>query len=437
MSRVEPPAEALARIWRSRDLVEDLEALCDCGGRFAGSESEARARAFLRARLDEAGAAAAGARVYEHAFDYDGWARETTRLVRFGPGGPRALPAHSLVWSPPTPPCGLEAEVLDLGRGTPDDFAQAGDLVRGRLVLVRHEYPFASGVIHRRIKYGLARDGGAAGFLIACNLPGQVLVTGSSGTGGRDDIPAAGITLEAGAALAGRGGSRPRARLDVSVRCAPARAANLVLEIPGQAGEWVVLSAHYDGHDLAESALDNGTGVAAVLEIARALGPHVARARRGLRAMLFTVEEWGLKGSRAYADGLDEAARRAVAVNVNLDTIAGGGRFAALVSGFADLGEWVAGAARDAGLDLGIVLPLMPNSDHANFARRGIPALRLVAGFDDPQAGPRHLLTSGDTRDKVQAADLKAGTLVAAELVWRALASPSPVAAHRPEAARG
>lgn len=424
-----PPADALARIWRSRDLHLDLEALCDCGGRFAGTESEARARALLGGRLEAIAAAAPAARVLEHAFDYDGWAREATRLTALGPAGPRALPAHSLVWSPPTPPGGLEAEVLDLGRGTPEDFALAGDRVRGRLVLVRHEYPFASGVIHRRVKYGLACERGAAGFLIAANLPGQVLVTGSSGTGGPGDIPAAGTTLEGGAALAAAG----HARLEVAVRRAKARAANLILEVPGEGPEWVVLSAHYDGHDLAESALDNATGVAAVLEVSRALGPHVARTRRGLRAMLFTVEEWGLAGSRRYAEDLDEAARAAIALNVNLDTIASGGRLSALVSGFADLGDFVRETARDAGLDLGVVLPFMPNSDHANFARRGIPALRLVAGFDDPQAGPRHLLTTGDTRDKIHAADLKAGALVAAEVVWRALVSPGPIAAHRPE----
>ncbi|HEY8370870.1 MAG TPA: M28 family peptidase [Thermodesulfobacteriota bacterium] len=431
MSRVPPPAEAIARIWGSRDLPADFEALCDVGGRFAGSESEARARALLRERLDAIAAGLPGARVLELPFEYQGWARESTRLLRVAPGEARALAAHALVWSPPTPPGGLEAEVVDLGRGTPEDFAQAGTRLTGRFALVRHEYPFASGVIHRRVKYGLAREYGAAGFLIASNLPGQVLVTGSSGVGGADDIPAAGLTLEGGEALAPRAGVPARARLEVAVRRGPARAANLVLEVPGAGPEWVVLSAHYDGHDLAESALDNATGVAAVLEIVRALGPHVPRARRGLRAMLFTVEEWGLYGSRVYADGLDEEACRAIALNVNLDTIAGGGRLAALVSGFADLGDWVSAAARDAGLDLRVVVPLMPNSDHANFARRGIPALRLVAGFDDPQAGPRYLLTTADTRDKVHAADLKAGTLVAAEIVWRALAWEGQVAVHR------
>lgn len=421
--------EALARIWRSRDLADDFQALVDCGGRFAGSESEARAREFLRARLGEA---AGGGGVGEHAFDYDGWAREGTRLARLGAGGPRLLPATSLVSSPPTPAGGLEAEVLDLGRGAPADFEQAGADVAGRLVLVRHEYPFASGVVHRRVKYDLARERGAAGFLVASNLPGQVLVTGSSGEGRPADVPAAGVTLEAGEALAGYPGGRRRARLEVAVRRGPARAANLIAEVPGRGPEWVVLSAHYDGHDLAESALDNATGVAALLEVVRAIGPAVPSCPRGLRAILFTVEEWGLRGSAAYAAGLSEDERRAIALDVNLDTIAGGPRLAALVSGFADLVPWVDRVSADAGLDVRAVLPFMPNSDHASFARRGIPALRLVAGFDDPAAGPRYLLTAGDTRDKVPLAELKAGTLTAAELTWRALTWPGPIAAHRP-----
>ena len=49
----------------------------------------------------------------------------------------------------------------------------------------------------------------------------------------------------------------------------------------------------------------------------------------------------------------------------------------------------------------------MINSDHANFARVGIPAIRLVAGFRK-QTGSnlRHVLTQADTRDKVSAVEL-------------------------------
>jgi hypothetical protein len=386
---------------------DDLHALADCGGRFAGTASEARACAWLRERL---AAAAPGARLAEHPVAYPGWWREGTTLALAGGAGARPLRAHSLVWSPPTPPGGLEAEVLDLGRGTLEAFEAVAARIPGRLVLVRHEYPFAAGTIHRRRKYAWARERGA----------------GSSGRGGPADIPAAGVCLESAAAVGGA-----RARLAVSVRRGPAEARNLVLEIPGRTAEWVVLSAHYDGHDLAESALDNATGVAAVLELVRALGPEVPSCRRGLRAVLFSVEEWGLYGSERYVAELAPAERAAIAVVLNLDTlVGGGGPLAALVSGFAGLGAWVERVAGAAGLDLGTVLPLMPNSDHASFAAAGIPALRLLGGFDDPLAPPRYVLTSADTRDKVSLAALKAATLVAAELLWQALDGPEPIAPH-------
>jgi hypothetical protein len=417
-------AAALGALWRSTRLADDLHALADCGGRFAGTPSEARACAWLREAL---GAAAPGARLAEHRVAYPGWWRERTTLALAGAGA-RPLRAHSLVWSPPTPPGGLEAEVLDLGRGTREAFEAAVARIPGRLVLVRHEYPFAAGTIHRRRKYQWARDRGAAGFLIAAPLPGGVLVTGSSGRGEAGDIPAAGVCLESGAALAGDA----RARLEIAVRRGPAEALNLVLEIPGRTAEWVVLSAHYDGHDLAESALDNATGVAALVALVRAFAPEVPACRRGLRAVLFTVEEWGLHGSERYVAELGPAERAAIALNLNLDTLTGGGGpLAALVSGFADLEAWVGRVAGAAGLDVRTVLPLMPNSDHASFAAAGIPALRLLGGFDDPLAPPRYVLTAADTRDKVSLAALKSATLVAAELLWQALEWPGPIV-HAP-----
>jgi hypothetical protein len=53
-----------------------------------------------------------------------------------------------------------------------------------------------------------------------------------------------------------------------------------------------------------------------------------------------------------------------------------------------------------AGLPVATHLPLMANSDHANFAAHGIPALRLIAGFNAPDSNLRLLLTAADTRDR-------------------------------------
>jgi hypothetical protein len=59
----------------------------------------------------------------------------------------------------------------------------------------------------------------------------------------------------------------------------------------------------------------------------------------------------------------------------------------------------------------------MTNSDHANFAQVGIPAFRLVAGFDEVDANLRFVLTAHDRRDKVAEGDLKRATRLAAAIV--------------------
>ena len=81
---------------------------------------------------------------------YGGWRAKTASLRL--PDGMMAA-CHPLVRSIATPPGGLTAEVVDLGRGTPEEFAAHAADIKGRIVLVRHELMFAAGTIHRRRKY--------------------------------------------------------------------------------------------------------------------------------------------------------------------------------------------------------------------------------------------------------------------------------------------
>ena len=178
----------------------------------------------------------------------------------------------------------------------------------GRIALVRHEYMFAAGHLHRRIKYNAALHAGASGFLIAGPLPTGA-VAGSSGRGDEPGIPALGISPEAAARLSLPAG-RARAALHVRATEHAAATETLLFDMPGAGPDWVVLSAHLDGHAPAESALDNATGVAAALAAARALAPEVATCRRGLLLAFFSAEEWALTGSRVWLDGLSEQALR-------------------------------------------------------------------------------------------------------------------------------
>src|SRR5262249_60521070 len=109
---------------------------------------------------------------------------------------------------------GLVAEVLDLSLGRREDFERHANEIGDRIVMVRHEYPFAGGHVHRRVKLAWAQQMGAAGFLIAHPEAGVGAVSGSSGRNGGAGIPALGIGVEAAEAFRGSpDGPLPAARM--------------------------------------------------------------------------------------------------------------------------------------------------------------------------------------------------------------------------------
>ena len=83
----------------------------------------------------------------------------------------------------------------------------------------------------------------------------------------------------------------------------------------GQAGaETIVLGAHYDSVLRAPGANDDGTGVAAVMAIARAMTTVKPRTR-DLMIVFFDEEERGLLGSKAFAQMLKDENRKVVGVH--------------------------------------------------------------------------------------------------------------------------
>jgi aminopeptidase YwaD len=406
----------------------DFRSLCDLGGRLAGSASEAAALAFARQRL----AAVPGTKVRDDPVEYPGWRCRAAQLTS-------AMTGASFQCTPllgTASAAGVVAEVLDIGLGRREDFERHADRIRGRIVMVCHEYPFATGHVHRRVKLGLAQQMGAVGFLIAHPEPGVGAVSGSSGRNGGAGIPALGIGVEAAEVFRRLpDGTLPTARMVIDGDDHPARTRMLIGDLPGRGPDWVVVSAHIDGHPHGESAMDNATGVAVALGLARLLAPQVSGCPRGLRICLFSAEEWGLVGSRIWLERMDEAARRLMVININLDSVGGALGLTALTSGFERLDAWVKDTAARAGLPIATHLPLMANSDHANFAAHGIPAIRLLAGFNAPDSNLRLLLTAVDTRDKVRADELDQALRLATTLTSQALvaadATLSSLAARR------
>src|SRR5436190_1486191 len=97
--------------------------------------------------------------------------------------------------------------------------------------------------------------------------------------------------------------------------------ANVVGEIPGSElpQEVVLLGAHLDSWDPGTGALDDGAGVAVVVETAHRLAALPKPLRRTVRVVLYANEEFGLSGARAYAEAhKDELPRITVAAESDL-----------------------------------------------------------------------------------------------------------------------
>ena len=93
---------------------------------------------------------------------------------------------------------------------------------------------------------------------------------------------------------------------------------NVILDMPGDIDEYIVLTAHYDSTSLSQGAYDNMSGSVGLLGIAEhfAKNPH----RYGLRCVWCGSEERGLLGSKAYCRQHEEDLKK-VALNINLDMI--------------------------------------------------------------------------------------------------------------------
>src|SRR6185295_6773881 len=118
-------------------------------------------------------------------------------------------------------------------------------------------------------------------------------------------IPAAAMTIE-DAELVHRllaRGDRVRMQLTLTPKTLPdVESANVIAEIRGSEHpeEIVLIGGHLDSWDLGTGAIDDGSGVAMVMETMRLIKESGLRPKRTIRGVLFMNEENGLNGGRAY-----------------------------------------------------------------------------------------------------------------------------------------
>jgi len=254
------------------------------------------------------------------------------------------------------------------------------------------------------------------------------------------------------AALARDRQELPRFPLAVSLKARAAIAtarmesANVVAKLTGSdatlKNDFVVLSAHIDhvgigepvnGDRIYNGAMDDGSGTAAVLDIAASLKQHPETLRRSVIFLLVTAEEKGLLGSKYFAarptvDG------KAIVADINIDMFLPIVPLKVLrVQGINDstLGDEVTAIAKSYGVkavpDPEPLRNLFVRSDQYNFIRHGIPSVIMDVFYEAnaPEAqtfktwlAERYHAPSDDTEQPV---DLKAAALYE-QIVRRLLA---------------
>jgi Zn-dependent M28 family amino/carboxypeptidase len=160
---------------------------------------------------------------------------------------------------------------------------------------------------------------------------------------------------------------------------------------------YVIYTAHWDhfgigpevnGDRIYHGAVDNASGAAALLEIARAYKQLKTPPRRSILFLSVTAEEQGLLGSRYYAEHpLYPLARTAVDINMDGMNVHGRTRDIVMIGlGNSTLDEVVADAARQQGRT---VKPdpepeqgHFYRSDHFSFSKEGVPAFDPDSGID-------------------------------------------------------
>ena len=286
-------------------------------------------------------------------------------------------------------------------------------------------------------KYEEAARKGAAAALIIHDTPGASYgwdVVRNSWSGAQYDLPAAsdpaprlpaqgwitgdqakalfadaGLDLDALRVAAGKRGFKPvpmpaKLSLDLKSAISEKQSRNVIGLLPGSThpDEAMIYMAHWDhlgkhpdeaGDNIYNGAVDNGTGVAGILEIAEAFTHQSPKPARSLLFVAVTLEESGLLGSQYYVAHPSVPLDKTVGV-VNLDALGVYGKTRDLTvvgMGSSELEDVLKPVADK--LQLSLHAEAHPEagsyfrSDHFNFARAGVPAMDIGSGNDLVEGG--------------------------------------------------
>jgi Zn-dependent M28 family amino/carboxypeptidase len=175
--------------------------------------------------------------------------------------------------------------------------------------------------------------------------------------------------------------------------------------------EYIIYTSHWDhfginpnfkGDSILNGAVDNATGVAALLEIAKAFKSLPEKQLRSVLFLAVTAEEQGLLGSKYYVENpIFPLAKTAAVINMDALNIFGRTRDMTIVGfGNSELDDYAEKVLKNHGRyaspDPTPEKGGYFRSDHFEFARKGVPALYLSKGVDNIEHGREWALAESE-----------------------------------------
>jgi Zn-dependent M28 family amino/carboxypeptidase len=191
-----------------------------------------------------------------------------------------------------------------------------------------------------------------------------------------------------------------RLRATVAVKRVDVESQNVVAILPGNdpvlKNEYVVFSAHLDhvgigkpinGDSIYNGAMDNASGIAAMLDVAAMLKESGTKLRRSVLFVAVTGEEKGLLGSRFFAN-FPTVDPKSIVADINTDMflpLYPMKRLTVFGLDESDLGDDAAAVAKsldvEPGPDPEPKRNIFIRSDQYSFIRRGIPSIMIAVGY--------------------------------------------------------
>ncbi len=407
--------QILSDLYFSREGAKFVEDLVDgFGSRWGGSDEERAAADFIKGKMESFKMT----KVVKEGFDCTGWVRKNTKLTMTAP-----FEQELDVMALPFCPTGtVEAPLVYLGDGDPQAYEDNRERLKGSIAMVLTATPrFYHRTMHRGEKLGRALEAGAIGFVWMRGAPGGLPETGSARFNKACEVPAISVSYETGHKIlrAARKG-QVTLKIESDNYVQPTHSYNVIGELTGteKSEEIIVIGGHYDGHDINESANDNGAGVAVVMEAARALAPHKELLKRTIRFIAFSNEETGLIGSEMYAK---DHQHENIVFMLNLDGAGRGSNGTFALQGWSESIDFFRQQMKEMHEEqIAVGDKISLYSDMYYFACKGIPSASYSSSAPNTSGAPRgYGHTYWDTLDKLNPRAIEMDSIMVAHLIYR------------------